>query len=359
MDKVDEILEFIVSDIEKAFDLLDEVFSKINGIYDDLDREFYSQPNNFSEENFRRKLRRFVKSNRKDIINYYASVNLDTSNRKCELSPDHIYEILCKLNFDKQVDHFNWICKCKKSLIPFVIRANDDFGQHWLCTRLINTYKADAHEPIIFNLENTIGYDLQLLVEELIKKLLEIDVWKKWHDKLNSFTPEQKVEKSRNELVDLLSRKTETATQFVIIKNAFNHIDSKSDKFLNFRRLLIDLNDKMYATDHKCIFIFIEKRPEQYTCEEYLCTHTHDDSFEAMKIVEKEKLRIVGLQEIKEFTDSDIKNWLGNESMRDDIFHKLINSNHTELVAQKHPEQVIRDICSELGITFQDKWIKH
>jgi len=358
MSKADEIHALVDSNLDTAFFELSKIFKKEDIQYRDLIDAHINQANNFSLANYRSRLKSFILFE-KDYINgvYKDSLSISKNN---ELSEDLMYKMLCKLNFKKQVKHFNLICKCKKSLIPFVIRANDDFGQRWLCTRLINTYKADVHEPIIFDLENTTGYDLQLLVGELIKKLLEIDVWKKWQDRLNRFTTlEEKIEKSRNELVDLLSRKTETATQFVIIKNAFNHIDSKSDKFLNFRRLLIDLDDKMYATDYKCIFIFIEKRPEQYTCEEYLCTHIHDDEFETMKMVENERLKIVGLQEIKEFTESDIKKWLGNDKMIDAIFHRLINRNHSELIAKKHPELVIRHICEEFNVTFQDKWLKY
>jgi len=356
---IDEIVKFIKSDIDEAFDMLDEVFGDINSIYCDLNREYTIRPNNFDMETFRSKLRRFVKSNRKDIVTYYASINLDSSDRKRELSDDIIYEMLCKLNFKEQVKYFNLMCKCKKSLIPFVVRANDDFGQNWLCTRLIKRYGTNIHEPIPVDLEAT-GYDLEQLVEYLIKEILGIDAWQRWENRLSESTIEGKIEQSKRELVRLLYEKTKTATQFVIIKNAFSHIDSKSDKFLHFCNLLVELNHWMYETDYKCILIFVEKRPDQYTCQEYLCTHTHD-SFEAMKMVDREKLRIVGLKEIEEFSESDIKEWLEDLDLHDDIRDKLLNSkkSFTELIAKKHPEQVIRDICIELNVTFQEKWIKH
>lgn len=286
--------------------------------------------------------------------------DLQHNKKSDELTEDKIYEMLCKLNFKEQVKYFNLICKSKeKSLIPFVVRANDDFGQRWLCTRLIKKYQANAHEPIPVDLEAS-ACDLQGLVESLIRGILKQDAWQKWQNRLNRFTAEEKIKESRRELGKLLHKRTESATQFVIIKNAFTHIDSKSDKFLHFCNLLIELDNWMYDTDYKCILIFVEKRPDQYTCQEYLCTHMHD-SFEAMKMVDKEKLKIVGLQEIKEFSESDIKEWLEDSDLHDQIRDKLLNNgkSFTELIAKKHPELVIREICEELNVTFQEKWIKH
>jgi len=59
----EEILKLIVSDIDAAFDKLDDYFGDTNGIYNDLNREYTVRPNNFDMETFRSKLRRFVKKN--------------------------------------------------------------------------------------------------------------------------------------------------------------------------------------------------------------------------------------------------------------------------------------------------------
>jgi len=59
----EEILKLIVSDIDMAFDKLDDYFGNANGIYNDLNKEYTSRPNNFDMDTFRSKLRRFVKKN--------------------------------------------------------------------------------------------------------------------------------------------------------------------------------------------------------------------------------------------------------------------------------------------------------
>lgn len=362
MSKADEIHALVDTNLDDAFLELSKIFTKKDIQYRDLINAHINQANNFSLTDYRSRLKSFILFE-KDYINeiYRDSLSID---KKDELSEDLIYEMLCRLNFKQQVKYFNLMCKCKKSLIPFVVRANDDFGQNWLCTRLINRYGANTHEPIPVDLEAT-GYDLQQLIEYLIKKILELKegAWQKWQNRLSRFTVEEKIEQSKRELVRLLYEKTKTATQFVIIKNAFTHIDPKSDKFLHFCNLLIDLNywiERYDEADYKCILIFVEKRPDKYTCQEYLCTHTHD-SLAAKQMLDKEQLKIVGLQEIKEFTESDIREWLEDSDLHDDIRDKLLSYNKpfTQLIAKKHPEQVIRDICNELGVTFLNKWIKH
>ncbi len=57
----DKILRLIVEDIEAAFDALDDILGKSNGLYNDLKNEYLSRPNNFDLETFRNRLRRFVK----------------------------------------------------------------------------------------------------------------------------------------------------------------------------------------------------------------------------------------------------------------------------------------------------------
>jgi|GEM_PF-2549026 len=57
----DKILGLIDSNLDEAFDMLDEAFGKTNGIYNDFNNEYFSRSDNFNMETFRSKLKRFVK----------------------------------------------------------------------------------------------------------------------------------------------------------------------------------------------------------------------------------------------------------------------------------------------------------
>jgi len=59
----DKILGLIDSNLDEAFDMLDEVFGKTNGIYNDFNNEYFSRSDNFNMQTFRSKLKRFVKRN--------------------------------------------------------------------------------------------------------------------------------------------------------------------------------------------------------------------------------------------------------------------------------------------------------
>jgi len=57
----DKVLRLIIEDIDAAFDALDNILGKSNGLYNDLKDEYLDRPNNFDMETFRNRLRRFVK----------------------------------------------------------------------------------------------------------------------------------------------------------------------------------------------------------------------------------------------------------------------------------------------------------
>jgi len=59
----DKIIALIDSDIDSAFDMLDELFGTSNGIYNDFNNEYFSRSDNFNMQTFRSKLKRFVKRN--------------------------------------------------------------------------------------------------------------------------------------------------------------------------------------------------------------------------------------------------------------------------------------------------------
>lgn len=59
----EKVLILITSDLDEAFDILDDFFSDKNGTYNDLSKEYINRPENFSLDKFRSKLKRFVKTN--------------------------------------------------------------------------------------------------------------------------------------------------------------------------------------------------------------------------------------------------------------------------------------------------------
>ena len=56
----EKIKKLIDTNLDAAFEELDKIFGKNNGIYNDLCDEFYSRKENFSYKTYRSKLKRFV-----------------------------------------------------------------------------------------------------------------------------------------------------------------------------------------------------------------------------------------------------------------------------------------------------------
>ncbi|MEO6720602.1 MAG: hypothetical protein ABIN67_09545 [Ferruginibacter sp.] len=59
----EEVLSLLEIDIDKALEKLDSIFLNKSGTYNDLTREYINQPNNFSLNLFRNKLKRFLSVN--------------------------------------------------------------------------------------------------------------------------------------------------------------------------------------------------------------------------------------------------------------------------------------------------------
>lgn len=73
--ELEKIIGLIDSNIDEAFDELDERFGTSNGAYNDLNQEYYNRPDNFNIATFRSKLKRFVQ------LNYIDKKNLRSARR--------------------------------------------------------------------------------------------------------------------------------------------------------------------------------------------------------------------------------------------------------------------------------------
>lgn len=135
-----EIKELIGNDIDKAFDELDDIFGKSNGVYNDLSREYVSRPENFSMSSFRSKLKRCVH------LHFINEKNLNVT---------HPYVYLCNRQKQDATFQSHLMNKIKK-IYTFLIHGDEGHGHRAMSQRFyMDTKKLNSNtqlKPLEINL---------------------------------------------------------------------------------------------------------------------------------------------------------------------------------------------------------------
>ncbi|MEZ4883363.1 MAG: hypothetical protein R3E32_01410 [Chitinophagales bacterium] len=343
---VKEIKSLIDQDLDAAFEILDKYFEE-DPIYNAFNDEFISPPLNFDKRIFCRRLQRFVQRN-KELIN---AENEDKKFLQPD-SSDQIYQLLCNLNFTSQVKYFKAIVKSKKPIIPFVIRAEQNYGQSWLYNRLIYHYQTEKpiHPPITIDLKSS-----QFNVSSLVQHLA-LNIGVKKYDESES------IDVHRHQIKEVLLEKIETASQILIIKNV--NILIHSEDFEAF----VDIIDYFFtkiksSTIHKCIFFFIED--ELTIGDPYSQYCIFSSKTKAFQAKQEQLLKFIALTPIQALTNKCIEDWLGlAEEDICDCFNLEEKTIEQLLIdcGNGHPEKVLYYICREIGQEFdkhKSKWLKY
>lgn len=347
-----EIKILIEKDIDAAFDSLDEIFED-DGAYNDLCKEYFTRPNNFDLTTLRSRLKRFVAFN-KDLYIAYCR-DKDHSKKATSDAHDSLYKLLCHLDFKDQIDCFDALIKTKKPVIPFVIRAEQNYGQRWLYNRLIAHYEAKnvIHVPLIIDLSD-LQFNLEGLIDYLSHKM-----------EVPSYDKTENAEKKKRKLKNLLGDKVKTATQFIVLKNAYSFVHSND--FNLFYNALNYFHDEIEALDshHKCILLFVESTVEPYKHQHH-CIFSGD--LGVLQARRSKEFRFIDLDKNTPISLADLKAWLEKvDDMTLECFDCYIEDDKElqkllTLCDNGNPEKVIPFICETIGKNYEEHehlWLKH
>ncbi len=349
---IKQIKALLEKDLEGVFEILDEVFANLNGTYNDLCNEYITRPENFSLSTFRGKLKRFINISKTDIQEYFAGTEEDVNVKTVTTSTSETYTLLCHLDFKKQVKYFEDMIESKKPVIPFVVRAAENYGQRWLYNRLIHHYqeKRVVHKTFLIDLTelniNSLDNLIDYLSEQIVQKYNPTD------------SRDAKVRKLRRDLSTMIS----TASQFIVLKNAYTFIHST--EFNDFYGLLDDFYQeiKILESEHKCIFLFVEQSLEPYAHSEYCTFSSETQSFKAKT---DKTLKIIDLDNIKGITRNCMEEWFGKVPVEIIDFFDCSDEGLEQLVREcgnGNPEIIIPAICEKIGINFNEHkstWLKY
>lgn len=353
------VLKLIEDDIEFVLSALNEVFE---GTFDD-NNEKYSKlkKQDFSNSTYRNQLDKFIKTNKKIIIEYFKSSKEDeTEEAKAPTNKfDKEYELLRKLNFTTPLKYFKHLCtKTEKPLLSFIIRGNGKYGQEWLCHKLIHDYFENFNffvKPLLIDFKEININTSETFLDELCKEF-----------GITSYE-NKSVSRKKTMVKNQLLSKMETTSQILIFKNVCN---SLIENFEDFYDILLFLSHEIEDCEHidkKCIVLLIENEEHKLS--------DHEDKFiflsktpfhEAMIIItdEEEELKLIDLDFVSPITANCIKEWfieiplplLKKINRSDTYLNQLISD-----CDNGHPDKVIPEVCKLININFEQKrelWLK-
>jgi hypothetical protein len=343
----DELIRLLNNDIPKVLDILDDVFEE-DGVYIDLCKEWESPSNNFSLPNYRGRLVRYVKRNKRVYNSFKKEIEKDAQSFQ-QAPTDKIYELLCHLDFKHQSEYFDAIINSRKNVIPFIIRGNKSSGQKWLYNRLIYTYqqkqKDDIHEIVTLDSEY-----FQSDIKELLKTLIstfggslpdDSDILDIWFFKLR----------------ESIKERIRVAHQIIIFKNASTFV--QSDKFANFTQMLERVF--LQSSNHKCILFFVEEKETPYKIAN--CIYTSEKEVYEINLKLQEQFSYIDLNKLSPVTVQCVKTWFGKVPEIYDI--KPFIDKVEEIIEQYkgNPELLIPFLCKEIikedYLKYENQWLKY
>ena len=340
MSQVKKIQQLIKTDIDTAFEWMDEVFEANNIQYNNLCKEYIDRPRDFQMTDYQSRLIRFVRLHRRDFG--------EPTSAKQPLvkytQEDRIYALLCKLNFRHQQKYFYAALKSNLSLIPFVIRGQANRGQKWLCKRLIHQFDGgkNIHEVITINFKECPIFSLPQLFQQFEIKL-----------KLERQSLSLAQQKMR--LGEVLKARLERGPIFIIFENFASF--SQCADFDLFYQVLEQWLGKWNVKPHPCICFFIENIATEYDFA-HLCLFTEHLQTDALR--NNQHLKFIDLNEIKAIDFNDIEDWLEEMHPEDyQVFSFLRDDSTTRQTLQQicdtqNFQYLIAFICRELGYDYEN-----
>ena len=348
--KVEQILNLIDQDIDKALEEMDPIFLDKSPKYNELSNEYVDQPVGFSLRTFRSRLKRFVNMN----LSAFTTVS------KNEQKDVNFEELFCKLDFEQQEQHFETIYQNKK-VSAFLLHGNNidqNMDVKWLYHQLLLKRKLLENVPIKIDFSSSVHRDFD--------------------DLINTFYQHFEVpDKDQRNLWFKIAKRLDSEPIVALVKYPIKTIDMK-----NFYSLFYEFFERLSglippALEHSLIFIFIEEKIEQdYKTSMgsyFLWYETEDDGLFSWTAISSKEPKIVNLPPVGRIEASMIRKWIVSNLTIPEVKNNLScylpdpagqSPCRCELLLEDgdSPYRVIKKLYEALkndNIKKPDQWLKH
>jgi hypothetical protein len=343
-----EIIQLIKDDsLPEAFQELDLIIPEDKNLkYKELVNEFLYPNDNFNKITYKQRLIVFV--------NMAVKVAREVSNPGLDF-----YDELCRLDFKMQTEHYMSIIP-HKPVAAFLIHGDTDAPGNdirWLSNQLLYRERKDSNNQNRVDDIVTIDCSLWTSVETVLEQLFN-----KYHVEVGNYI------QLRNQLGAKLRDKLSEGHVVCVLKNADVILNDEDKLSALFNDLLVFMEGHIIRNNHKnsLIFLFTNHGRAQFQSgngerffwyQPGLPPNQH-----AIAAVGCGSQRIIDLAPINRLDCTDLTNWITASFGRPDAYEKvkpLTGKEATMIGADTtaRPFEVIQNICSGLGIKFEDKWI--
>lgn len=351
---IEELKQLVESNIDKTFELLDEVFDDTNGTYNDLSKIYVNRPVGFDMEDFRSRLKKFIGISKKDIQEFYSGVNSTKTN---ETDEDNIFEILASIDFKPQEAKFKGLIQ-HRNFAVFVVRGKGIYGQSWLihqlCKRAFGNFGTNT---------------IRGLNQECVSSLKDIIIGLRTDDCdfEEDDEPKDKLEEVANNWIKISSN------IIITIACSMDFIQSEDFKIFHeefITRINKKMNSEKREIDNKIILFLKDTTTETYNISQeiqYWCCETQTErEVEFIQTwqdnVQKKKTPyVVDLHRISCIDEQMLKQWKQGRT-EIDILKKFCNEQAIQAFYEEcengNPHFVIQKL-GEILKYDESKWIKY
>jgi hypothetical protein len=329
-------------DYVEAFAELNKYFLKRNDSLNALEKELINQPMYFNPALFNTRLKLFINSEYPE--------DLPEPNKEKHHADD--YELLCEIDFKIQTENFQSIYQHKKIAAFLLHGETDEQGNDskWLYNQILHKEGLVRDKSVIIDFSSPLGGSFERLLEEFYLKF-EIEAVDKQIDKIDLLRDEIEERLKADHLV-------------CIIKSPGSILNEESELCKLFDNFLCFMNKHVVRRKHKHSFVilFVEDKLVDYKCKEDKYFFWFDAELQSeysINAAECSDLKIIDLAPIERIKKEDIIKWIQlSLRLRPDVSEKIINSKAKYILqAGNTPYKAIENICKDLDIIIQAKWI--
>jgi hypothetical protein len=344
MTSKEEIFDLINKfELDKAFEELNKFFLRQNDSLNTLINEFVSRPDNFNTAQFMTRLKIFINTN------YHCQPSKNRPHPEIDF-----YDVLCELDFKIQTLNFQRIYKNKKIAAFLLHGESDEKGSdvNWLYHQLLYKEGLVNDKYITIDFGSKLGGSFERLLEEFFIRF-EIDT--------NTGNRTRQIAQLRSKIESKLN-----IDHFVcIIKSPDNILNNEAELCKLFTDFLSFMDNQIVQENHNNSFIllFLEGKLADYKLKDnkyfFWFSENQEDDY-PLNVVKCPDVKIIDLAPIRKIKEMDITEWIKWSLLNPAIYNKVSGFDGKEKEILKegaNPFQVIKRICSDLNIKFEDRWI--
>ncbi|MGB8193141.1 MAG: hypothetical protein WCF67_14530 [Chitinophagaceae bacterium] len=328
----------------EALEELKLFFGDGNDTLNNFINDFINPPDNHNHVRFIGRLKMF-------IGNFYKPAPVARIVPQAELD---FYDALCEFDFKLQTSNFHLIYRNRKIAAFLLHGDSDEHGNdvRWLYNQLLHVEGLLNDKHITIDCSSALGGSFERFIQELFIKF-EIDT--------SVGNRQKQIAALRSELEDRLKE-----DHFVcIIKGPENILNNEQElhrlytEFLSF----MDVNIVRKQHSNSLIILFIENKLANYDLKEdkyFFWFNENEKDAHPINAVKCEDVRIIDLAPIQAIEEADIIKWIGWSLTSPSVYKKVCCFNDDPKAVLKEgnkPYQVIKNICAQLNIKMNDKWI--